>query len=308
MRKVTPLFAVLAVTCVSVGKLAAYQNPNHQQVIAECNRLATSPYDPKAQANGVETGDLDAAAVIAACSQAVRFQATPRLQYQYGRGLRKGEQYPEALRWYREAAEQGNAAAQHELGLMYYYGEGTPQDAEAGTEWIERAAVQGLAVAQNDIGAFYHAGRGVTQDFRRAALYYGLAGQQGLGFAQLNLGGLYFNGDGVSQDSAQAAYWFTMASQSDDANAAKEGRVWSERLQERARQTIARRRQLDPAFGQPNNPFSEGFVAGLIFLAVLLALGENDGGDGYTPAPGQQQFVPIDPCAGWGGLSPACGG
>ncbi len=34
----------------------------------------------------------------------------------------------EAARWYRLAAEQGNAKAQYNLGIMYVNGEGVPQD------------------------------------------------------------------------------------------------------------------------------------------------------------------------------------
>lgn len=239
-----------------------------------------------------------------------RFDCTQRrvCNSQYGRGLREGDQYHEALIRFREAAEQGFGAAQRELGLMYYYGEGISQDHEVGAEWIERAAIQGFAPAQNDIGAFYHAGEGVRQDFRQAALYYGLAGEQGFGFAQLNMGGLYFNGDGVPKDLAQAAYWFTMASQSDDSDAAREGRVWTERLQETARQTIARQRELERNSGRSSDPFSEGVLAGIIFLAVAFALSGGDDGGTYAPAPGQPQFEYIDPCSGWAALSPVCGG
>jgi TPR repeat protein len=31
-------------------------------------------------------------------------------------------------KWYRLAAEQGHAKAQYNLGLMYYNGEGVPED------------------------------------------------------------------------------------------------------------------------------------------------------------------------------------
>jgi TPR repeat protein len=33
-----------------------------------------------------------------------------------------------AAKWFSEAAEQGNAFAQNKLGLMYFKGEGVPQD------------------------------------------------------------------------------------------------------------------------------------------------------------------------------------
>ena len=38
------------------------------------------------------------------------------------------QDYAEALKWYRLAAEQGDAASQDNLGKMYASGEGVPQD------------------------------------------------------------------------------------------------------------------------------------------------------------------------------------
>ncbi len=48
--------------------------------------------------------------------------------YDNGRGV--PQDYQEALKWYRLAAEQGNAIAQYNLGFMYDNGEGVPQDQE----------------------------------------------------------------------------------------------------------------------------------------------------------------------------------
>jgi hypothetical protein len=209
----------------------------------------------------------------------------------------------------RAVAEKGDANAQHELGLLYVSGEGVPQNKEAGAELIERAAIQGSTLAQNDIGALYHAGQGVMQDFRKAALYYGLAAQKGHGFAALNMGGLYFNGQGVPQDSAQAAYWFTLAAQSDDAKAASQGKIWSDRLLERARLIQARLKEQERnSVQQAPSAFEEGAMAALIFMAVMVAFSGGDDGGSYAPPPGQPRFVPVDPCSGWAAMSPACGG
>ncbi len=46
--------------------------------------------------------------------------------------------------WVRTAAEQGLAAAQHELGLMYIRGQGVVQSRREGIRWFRRAAGQGL--------------------------------------------------------------------------------------------------------------------------------------------------------------------
>ena len=38
------------------------------------------------------------------------------------------QDYAEAVTWYRKAAEQGDADAQYNLGVMYAKGQGVPQD------------------------------------------------------------------------------------------------------------------------------------------------------------------------------------
>ena len=38
------------------------------------------------------------------------------------------QNYAEAVKWYRLAADQGDASAQFNLGVMYDKGQGVPQD------------------------------------------------------------------------------------------------------------------------------------------------------------------------------------
>ena len=46
----------------------------------------------------------------------------------------------DAAAWYRKAAEQGDANAQFNLGLMYAKGQGVPQDYAAAHKWLNLAA------------------------------------------------------------------------------------------------------------------------------------------------------------------------
>lgn len=49
------------------------------------------------------------------------------------------QDYAEAAKWYRKAAEQGISLAQFNLGTLYYNGQGVPQDyAEAYKWWAKR--------------------------------------------------------------------------------------------------------------------------------------------------------------------------
>jgi len=116
-----------------------------------------------------------------------------------------------ALRAWRPLAEQGNAGAQHNLGLMYDNGQGVPQDHVAAAKWYRKAAEQGDARAQHNLGLMYYNGRGVPQDYAQAMRWFRKAAEQGNVRGQRNLGSMYGNGEGAPQDYVQAHKWFNLA-------------------------------------------------------------------------------------------------
>ncbi len=81
-----------------------------------------------------------------------------------GEAAAKRGDYATALREFRPLAEQGNAHAQTNLGVMYRKGLGVPQDYARAMGWYRKAAEQGYATAQFFLGFMYDAGRGVPQD------------------------------------------------------------------------------------------------------------------------------------------------
>jgi TPR repeat protein len=56
--------------------------------------------------------------------------------------------YAAALWIFRPLAEQGNASAQNNLGVMYAIGNGMPQDYVEAHKWANLAAAQGNKVAE----------------------------------------------------------------------------------------------------------------------------------------------------------------
>ena len=50
----------------------------------------------------------------------------------------------EAVKWYRKAAEQGDAEAQYNLGVMYDKGEGVPKNNVEAYKWFNLAAARWL--------------------------------------------------------------------------------------------------------------------------------------------------------------------
>ena len=87
--------------------------------------------------------------------------------YDFGTGVPKDD--AEAGRWYRLAADQGNANAQYNLGNMYSDGAGVPQDDAKAIRWWRLAADQGLALAQVNLGVMYGTGRGCSTGLRGSA-------------------------------------------------------------------------------------------------------------------------------------------
>ncbi len=142
--------------------------------------------------------------------------------------------YGIALREWRPLAEQGNAKAQYNLGLMYRNGHGVPQDDAEAMGWWRKAAEQGNAGAQNNLGVMYRNGHGVPQDDAEAVGWYRKAAEQGYATAQHNLGVMYGKGLGVPLDYAQAHMWFNLVASryppGEDRDNAVEGRDIVEKM------------------------------------------------------------------------------
>ena len=84
----------------------------------------------------------------------------------------------------RLAAEQGDADAQYNLGVMYDNGEGVPEDDAEAVRWYRLAADQGDADAQHTLGFMYAYGEGVSQDDVAAHMWFDLAGARSSGDAR----------------------------------------------------------------------------------------------------------------------------
>jgi TPR repeat protein len=116
----------------------------------------------------------------------------------------KANNFELALKELRPAAMQGNATAQNELGTMYQYGKGVPQDYVQAISWYRKAADQGDVIAQYNLGFMYKHGYGVDQDYQQAKDWYLKAATQGDDQAMNNLGDVL----DLLHDPAQAMAWY----------------------------------------------------------------------------------------------------
>jgi len=135
-------------------------------------------------------------------------QGFAKAQYQLGWrcSARRCQEY-----WFSQAARQGHLAAQTLLANEYFAGQRLPQDFGQAVYWARKAAQQGDAKSQNLLAGLYYEGKGVPQNFNLAAYWVRKAAQQGYAQAQYNLGELYVQGRGVPKDLNQAIEWFSKA-------------------------------------------------------------------------------------------------
>jgi len=141
--------------------------------------------------------------------------------FQKGLTAAKQGDYATALKELTPLAEQGDASAQYNLGVMYAHGDGVVQNYKTAVKWYTLAAIQGNASAQYNLGVMHDKGWGVVQNYQIAVKWYTLAAEQGIASAQSNLGDMYAYGDGVLQNYIYAHMWFNIAASSGDSKAAE---------------------------------------------------------------------------------------
>lgn len=108
------------------------------------------------------------------------------LAYQYGNNG-KPQNYSEAARHFRLAAEQGHAGAQNNLGFCYHNGWGVPKDMSQAAMWYKRSADQGNAWGQSNYGTCLEFGWGVRKNVSAAIEMYRRAAVQGHASAKKHL-------------------------------------------------------------------------------------------------------------------------
>ena len=101
-------------------------------------------------------------------------------------------------------ALSGDATAQNDLGCAYSKGQGVEQDFAEAIKWWRKAADLDLPGAALNLGLAYLSGQGVPQDYTEAARWNRKAAEQGLAGAEHNLGNAYFKGQGVPQNYVEA--------------------------------------------------------------------------------------------------------
>ena len=148
--------------------------------------------------------------------------------YLHGEGVEQN--YEEAVKWFRKAADQGYPPAQFNLGMRYRDGSGVEKNLREGFRWIRKAMEQGLAIpaAQSILGQAYFFGEGTEQNFHKAVEWLTKASivvisekQERIDVesftidadAQFYLGWCYLTGNGITKNVEEAKLCFYSAAQ-----------------------------------------------------------------------------------------------
>ena len=142
-------------------------------------------------------------AIAAALERASRdcASAARRLGVAYAKGeLGLAQDERRAAQLYKAAAARGDAAAQHNLGLMYMSGGKAPK----ALKWFRAAAAQDHAPSLYNLGTAYAFGTGVPRDAAEASSLYRRAAMLGSADAAYALGRL-------ETDAVAAREYFVVA-------------------------------------------------------------------------------------------------
>lgn len=142
-------------------------------LLAECDRLAGSPFDPDVPPPGVPVEDVDGPRAKEACEVALRdHPEVPRLAFQLGRTELKLGNPQRAMELYRKAVAQGYALAETGIGFLYDNGLGVPQDYKLAYAHYSKAADAGIGLGYNNVAGLVKEGLGVERDDARALALY----------------------------------------------------------------------------------------------------------------------------------------
>lgn len=138
--------------------------------------------------------------------------------YYLGRGG-AAQDFPEAARWYRVLAADGDASAQTTLGLMYARGLGLPKSLAEARRWWSLGAAQNDPGAQHNLGMVYLEGQGVAPDLPQALHWFQRAASHGHVASQRLVGLMHYEGKGTAADPVTGLMWLTIAAQNGEEGA-----------------------------------------------------------------------------------------
>lgn len=142
--------------------------------------------------NNANFGDVDA-------------QHTVGYLYSIGYGVEQN--YEEAIKWFKLAAENGNASSYFQLGQMYFEGVGVEQNYDISIEHLKKASELNSSDAMYTLGLIYLEGEIAKQDINQGIKYLLDASKLENFLAEEELGLMFLYGKHVEEDSVVGMDW-----------------------------------------------------------------------------------------------------
>lgn len=120
---------------------------------------------------------------------------------------------------YLSLANQNDAKACYNLGLMYQDGDGVTKSMDEAVKWYTKSADLGYKEAQYTLASLVFQRQTQSISYPQAVTYYEQAAKQGHVKSQLNLGMLYLRGDVIAQDMPAAVQWLSLAASNNNSEA-----------------------------------------------------------------------------------------
>ena len=184
------------------------------------------------------------------------------------KALRTGN-YARAKSEYEKLAEQGDARAQAQLGLMYARGQGVATNHGKAAELLRRAAEQGDAEGALGLGMAYGDGHMSPPDKAQAAKWFRVAADKNHPRAAYLLANMLLKGDGIAKNPEEGMDYMSHARQGKEMDA-----------------ILFQRNQLDALGDQLKVRFEGGFGDSLEMAARITGPASKQDG-----APAQRKFV-----------------
>lgn len=151
-------------------------------------------------------------------AQAGDVEAQLSVASMYFSGLGVQQDYRQAVKWYRPAAEKGHPVAQHSLGIALL----ALDDMNEAIEYLLEADKQNVSVAQSCLGDLFTGAYGSLPSevlkkfnftFYKALQWYQKAGKGGFPYAYHRLGNIYAKGEGVEKSEIDAIRFYHKAAE-----------------------------------------------------------------------------------------------
>jgi TPR repeat protein len=141
--------------------------------------------------------------------------AQAQLGFMYIEGVSPlAKDYKLGLQWTKRAADQHNARALNNLGVIYTDGKGVPADATEAVKYYRRSAALHDRNGLHSLGVAYEKGLGIEQDFEKARKLFLESAELGNHLAEYELGHMYEFGEGFDANLNKAFQWYLKSAES----------------------------------------------------------------------------------------------